>query len=367
MTFNGANMSLGQIARLSNAKTRMVSAENVYGEKGKGGMAEYGDTPQPEVARIGQPWKNPLGACRELGRGWKVRPCTWINCQNTTTIMDVEGPGVIQHIWITVRPGQYRDLIIRFYWDDETTPSVEAPIGDFFCNGWQVFTQINALPINVNPSSGLNCFFPMPFRRRAKITVENRSPADDVAHFFYQITYALTQIDDDDACFHAQFRRTNPVPDKQPYTIVDGITGRGQYVGTYMGWQQNTGGWWGEGEAKFYIDGDGEFPTVCGTGTEDYFGGAWSFGKCFSAPFMGYPLGDSETRPGTRHGLYRFHIMDPIRFETDLRATMQALGWGTEGRYRPLQDDICSVAYWYQSEPHAPFPQLPERDLLTVR
>ena len=366
MAFHGTNMNLGNIAKLSNAKTRMVSAENVYGEKGKGGMAEYGDAPQPEVSRIGQSWKDVTTASRELGQGWKVRPCIFINRHSTATIMDVEGPGVIQHIWITVRPAQYRDLVIRMYWDGEDTPSVESPIGDFFCNGWQTYTDVTSLPINVNPSNGLNSFFPMPFGKHAKVTVENRAN-EDLAHFFYQITYALTPIDDDDAYFHAQFRRTNPVPYKEPYTIVDGITGKGQYVGTYMGWQQNTGGWWGEGEAKFYIDGDGEFPTICGTGTEDYFGGAWSFGKNFSAPFMGYPLGNSDSTPGTRHGLYRFHIMDPIRFETDLRVTMQALGWGTDTRYRPLQDDISSVAYWYQSEPHGAFPTLLERDLLTVR
>jgi hypothetical protein len=125
-------------------------------------------------------------------------------------------------------------------------------------------------------------------------------------------------------------------------------------------------GWWGDGEIKVFLDGDKEFPTICGTGTEDYFGGAWCFGQNYSAPFLGYPLGACDGKAGNRHGLYRFHIMDPIRFAKDLKVTMQAIGWHSESRYLPLQDDIASVAYWYQTEPHRPFPALPNRDYLEV-
>jgi hypothetical protein len=242
---------------------------------------------------------------------------------------------------------------------------VESPLGDFFCNGWKTHANILALPINVNPTHALNCYFPMPFRKRARITIENRHP-EPVPHFFYAINYALTEIADDDAYFHAQFRRTNPLPYKSDCTIVDGVKGQGQYVGTYLAWQQNSKGWWGEGEIKIFLDGDGEFPTICGTGTEDYFGGAWGFGNTFSAPYLGYPLGNCDGKPGNRHGLYRFHIPDPIRFKQDLRVTMQAIGWRSEGRYLPLQDDIASVAYWYQREPHGAFPALPDRDSLEV-
>lgn len=140
-------------------------------------------------------------------------------------------------------------------------------------------------------------------------------------------------------------------------------------MGTYMGWQQNTNTWWGEGEIKAFIDGDKEFPSYCGTGTEDYFGGAWCFGKNFSAPFLGYrdlsaENGRQTNVAGNRHSMYRFHIMDPIRFHQDLRVTVQAIGWRSEGRYLPLQDDICSVAYWYQAEPHLLFPKLGNRDEL---
>jgi hypothetical protein len=367
-SFSGIDMGLGNIMKLSHAVTRSITAENVYGEKGKGGMAELSAAPQPEVAKIGQSWGGANPCARDLGRTWKVRPCIDLPKKSTTTIMDVDGPGVIQHIWMTVDSKSYRDLILRIFWDGEKTPSVEVPLGDFFCNGWKTRTNILALPINVNPTGGFNCYFPMPFRKHAKVTVENRAP-EDRGGFFYTINFALTEVGPDDAYFHAQFRRTNPVPYKKDHVILDGVKGHGHYAGTFMAWQQNSDGWWGEGEFKAFIDGDGEFPTICGTGTEDYFGGAWCFHGGYSAPYLGYQditsvtqPGRAEGRHGNRHIMYRFHIMDPIRFGQDLKVTMQALGWRSERRYMPLQDDISSVAYWYQAEPHAPFPRLGSRD-----
>lgn len=365
MSFDGLHMGLGSIARLSDSVTRVITAENVYGEKSKGGMAEVSEEPQAEVKKIGQKWEGPNASSRDLGRKWKVRPCISVPAGTTSTIMDVDGPGAIQHIWITVAEECYRDLIMRIYWDGEKLPSVETPVGDFFCNGFKKRANVMALPINVNPSGGFNSYFPMPFGKHAKITIENTAPVD-IGGFFYAITYALGNVCDDDAYFHAQFRRTNPLPYKDDYLIADGIKGKGHYVGTYMAWQQNSSGWWGEGEVKFFMDGDKEFPTICGTGTEDYFGGAWCFHGNFSAPFLGYPIGDSEGKPGSRHGLYRFHVMDPIRFNENLKVEMQAIGWRSEGRYLPLQDDISSVAYWYQTEPHGKFPLLPDRDCLEV-
>jgi hypothetical protein len=353
------------ITKLSRAQTRSISAENVYGGKGAGGRAEVSATPQVEVERIGQRWEGPNPCARDLGRTWKVRPCIKLAKGAVTTLMDVDGPGTIQHIWITVDSKYYRDLILRFYWNGEEHPSVETPVGDFFCNGWKTRANVLAIPINVNPSGGFNCYFPMPFRKHARITVENRAPVD-VGGFFYTFNYEIGEVSSDEACFHAQFRRTNPLPHKQDYVILDGVKGHGHYVGTYMAWQQNSSGWWGEGELKAFIDGDDAFPTLCGTGTEDYFGGAWCFGQTYSAPFLGYPLGNCDGKPGARHGLYRFHLLDPIRFEKDLRMTMQAIGWRSEGRYLPLQDDIASVAYWYQAEPHGAFPAFPDRDALEV-
>jgi len=261
--------------------------------------------------------------------------------------------------------------ILRIYWDDQEMPSVECPAADFFASGWGRFAQINSLPVSVNPNSGYNCFWEMPFRKRCRMTLENRHREDMT--LYYQINYTLTDVPDDAGYFHAQFRRTNPLSYKQPYTIVDGITGQGHYVGTAMAWGVNNTGWWGEGEIKFFIDGDDEFPTICGTGTEDYFGGAYNWdvdGRYtnYSTPFLGMHCfsTDGTYQSQQRFSLYRWHVMDPIRFETDLRVTIQALGWRDGGRYLPLQDDIASVAYWYQTLPAAPFPPLGDEDYLEI-
>ena len=283
----------------------------------------------------------------------------------------LRGSGTIQHIWITVDPKHYRDLVLRFYWDDEKTPSVECPVGDFFCNGWK--TRHNVLALHQRePGRRLQLLLSHAVSQARAHHGREPLPTD-VTGFFYTINFAEGPVDEDEAYFHAQFRRTNPLPYKQDYAILDGVKGRGHYVGTYMAWQQNSDGWWGEGEFKAFLDGDEEFPTICGTGTEDYFGGAWCFGANYTAPFLGYAdltmlshPGREMGRQGNRHGMYRFHVMDPIRFHSDLRVTMQALGWRSEGRYLALQDDIASVAYWYQSEPHGAFPKLGSRDDLEV-
>ena len=361
--------NLFDISKIKEGKTRLITAENVYGEKGQGGRAEVSDTPQPAVAKIGQRWAKSYHA-RELGTGWKVRPAITLDAQSRTTIMDVDGPGCITHIWMTVEERVYRDLVLRIYWDDEDVPSVETPLGDFFCCGFAKRQKVLSIPINVNPSGGMNCYFPMPFRRHAKIVVENRCPAE-IEGFFYAISYELGTVADDEAYFHAKFNRTNPLTYGEDYVILDNIRGRGHYVGTQMCWQQNNAGWWGEGEIKAFIDGDGDFATYVGTGTEDYFGGAWCFEENFSAPFLGYQDitavdGRATNQIGNRHVLYRFHLLDPIRFEQDFKVTMQAVGWRSEWRYLPLQDDISSVAYWYQVEPHTPFVPLSERDALEV-
>lgn len=148
------------------------------------------------------------------------------------------------------------------------------------------------------------------------------------------------------------------------HVILDGVEGRGQYVGTFLAWDQLSDGWWGEGEVKFYLDGDKQYPTINGTGTEDYFGGAWSFdSKTFSDAFSGYPFAQREAGKVPKHFLYRWHVLDPIRFDHDLKVTIQALGWWPNAKFQPLTDDITSVAYWYQTEPHKPFPPLLTREL----
>lgn len=360
--FNGLGMNLGNLSRLSHAQTRSISPENFTGEKGKGGMAVKGTREN---------------AARELGQGWKLSPSIRIESHQTFTLAEIQGPGAIQHIWMTPT-GTFRYAIIRFYWDGEKEPSVEVPVGDFFACGWNKYAQINSLPICVNPGSALNCYWEMPFRKSCRITFENMD--EKVMTLYYQIDYTLTEVPDDAAYFHAQFRRVNPLPYKEVYTILDGVKGWGQYVGTYMAWGVHNNGWWGEGEIKFYMDGDTQFPTICGTGTEDYFCGSYDFDVTepdgtshyqeFSTPYAGLPQvirGDGHYNVMQRFGLYRWHIMDPVRFEKDLKVTIQDLGWHSDGRHMPLQDDIASTAFWYQTEPHATFPKLPARDYLEIR
>ncbi|MDB6095515.1 MAG: hypothetical protein JWM32_3077 [Verrucomicrobia bacterium] len=336
------------------AESRSLSAENFAGAKGGGGRATLETSLNPGMAQC----------ARDLGQGWKVSPCLAIPKGTTVTLMDHEGPGVVRHFWSTLEVGLHRHMILRIYWDGQALPSVEAPLGDFMCNAWGESQVVAALPINVNPKGGLNCFFPMPFRRHCRMTIENDSERD-CTHFFYTINYTLEPVPDGALNFHAQFRRVNVVPEKEAYTIVDGIEGAGHYAGTFLAWEQRRAGWWGEGEVKMYLDGDREFPTICGTGTEDYFGGAWNFGATnFTAPFFGFHQvrGQSE-QAGTRMTMYRFHLPDPVHFKRDLRITVQALGWrgGNDWRYLPLQDDLASVAYWYQTLTTAPFPALPDR------
>lgn len=333
--------SLYLLPKLKEAESRSITPENPTGEKGKGAMA---------VPEEGSP-------ASRLGRGWKVRPCITLPKGNVTKLAEIDGSGIIRHIWITVDAKAYRDCILRFFWDGEEYPSVEVPLGDFFVNCHGLRYNVNSIPIAVNPSGGFNCYFPMPFRRRAVITIENQH-ASDIPGFFYAINYSLEKVDSDLAYFHAQWRRSMTTRENPQHVILDNVKGRGHYVGTVVGWTQLSNGWWGEGEVKFYIDGDTEFPTICSTGTEDYFGGAWGFGETFCSPFLGYPLWRKESGEVPRHALYRWHILDPIRFESDLKVAIQALGWYPNGKFQPLTDDIASVAYWYQAEPHVKFPQL---------
>ena len=349
--------SLDGLPLLSRARTRSISPENPTGGKGCGGMATEGTG---------------AGCARDLGPGWKISPSWDILPKTTYQLADIDGPGVIQQIWMTPS-GSWRQLILRIYWDDQEHPSVECPVGDFFANGWGKYAPVVSLPVCVNPGSAFNCYWPMPFRKRCRITYENIG--DEPCRLYFQINYALQEVPEEAAYFHARFRRVNPLPYKEVYTILDGVEGWGHYVGTYMAWGVNNTGWWGEGEIKFYLDGD-EYPTICGTGTEDYFCGSYNFEnqitkqyEVFSTPYAGLPqviCPDGVYKSQTRFGLYRWHLMDPVRFEKDLRVTIQALGWRSGGRYLPLQDDIASVAYWYQGLPGKPFPPLPSRDYLEI-
>lgn len=368
------------ITRLTKARTRSICAENPTGAKSGGAQAN-----PPDAKGKGATDAHCTPASSELGKGWKVRPCL-LNLQPgaTAVLADIDGPGVIQHIWITVLESVHRLMVFRVYYDNAKKPSIEVPLGDFFCNGIDGLALVNAMPIVVNPKGGMNCYWPMPFRKHIRIEVANDGPKP-IEHVFYQVTYALQDVPGDAAYLHAQWRRSMTTREHPEHTILE-LTGPGSkpsrgkgakgerprgghYVGTYLVWSQLSNGWWGEGEVKFFIDGDPpDAPTICGTGTEDYFGGAWGFvmdhakllaPHPYSTNFLGYPQACYEPSANSKqlwqprvpqHGLYRFHIPDPIRFERDLRVTVQALGWWPQtGKYQPLTDDIASVAYWYES------------------
>jgi hypothetical protein len=277
--------------------------------------------------------------------------------------MDTEGPGCIRHIWITMSERFYRQSVLRIYWDHQDHPSVEVPIGDFFCNSWDTRQNITAIPVNVNPTGGMNFYLPMPFGTHARVTVENQSD-EEMAHLFYQIDYTLEPVHSEALYLHATWRRTNPVPYKENHLLLDKVDGHGQFVGTFVSWEQRSEGWWGEGEIKIWIDDDDEFPTICGTGTEDYFGGAWCFGGDFSAPYLGYQKVSGDDI-GSRMTMYRFHVLDPVFFQRRIRIELQAIGWQSDTRYLPLEDDVASTAYWYQTLPSHPLRTLaPLKDRL---
>ena len=333
----------GGMSFLTEGLSRSVSPENPNGAKGGGGAATQGTG---------------AAAARDLGPGWKISPSIEIASEATAVLADLAGPGVIRHIWLTAHHSHWRSLVLRAYWEDASTPAIAVPLGDFFCQGWGEYAQVSSEPIAVNPHGGLNSYWEMPFRHAARIELENLGSGGAVVYF--QVDYELTGVDDSAGYLHAQWRRSNPLPRGEVHTIMDGVAGRGHYAGTYLAWGSNSSGWWGEGEVKFYLDGDTDLPTVCGTGTEDYFGGAWNFDvpgqgyTSYSTPFLGLPQilrPDGLYRSQQRFGMYRWHLPDPVRFATDIRVTIQALGWRAGGRYLPLSDDIASTAWWYGQDP----------------
>jgi len=344
------------------AGSRSINAENPTGEPGRAATTA-----------------SPLGPSRK-GRAFLPLPAG-----ETLTLADIDGPGVIRHIWITLAdttpagPYVLRDVVLRMYWDGEESPSVEVPIGDFFCNGFGSRALVDSALIVVAPTGGMNSFFPMPFRSHATITLESQHPGD-LEHVFYQIDYTVgDELDEDTTYFHAQWRRSNgTLALGDDHVLVDGIEGRGHYVGSYIGLTALERFWWGEGEVKFYVDGDEDFPTLCSTGLEDYAGGAWAFQDRlsndpaphpipYSSQYFGYPhhaandatkASPFATAMPPTHGMYRWHVADPIAFTSRLKVTLQQIGAWDHGLFE-RSDDISSTAYWYQLPGHAPFPALP--------
>ena len=297
----------------------------------------------------------------------------------TATILDVSGPGIITHFWATIASREeyhLKKLVLRMYWDDETNPSVEAPIGDFFGLGLGQYFLYNSTPLSVGSDKALNSFFQMPFQKHARITVTNEGTVRTDA-FYFNIDYQAyaSKLPSNPLYFHAEYRQATPnagwttnwqhnstplVLDKKNldgagnYTWMEAI-GHGQFVGVTMSVLQNQDGWWGEGDDMFFIDGE-KTPSINGTGTEDYFLGAWDFGhNSFSYPTYGAPLKGEEVA-GSRSSVYRFHLDSPIPFTKSLKATIE------HGHANHRSDNFYSVAYWYQEEPHQAFPALPPVD-----
>jgi len=289
-----------------------------------------------------------------------------IPIEKKVVVAELEGPAVVNHIWITAKsviPQVYGLLTLRIWWDDELSPSVEVPLGDFFGVGFGKEKTFQSSMLEMYPAGGehhasLNSYWKMPFRKSAKIEIENRS-FRSVSMFFIQIDYEKTKtLPKDTLYFHAQYRRENPVKSGKPYTILE-AKGRGNYVGTIMNYRLLAPGAWVEGGQDFYIDGE-LLPSLPGTGAEDYFGHAWGFRTQTNGFFHGTSFGPEENKMTA----YRFHIPDPVRFKKSIRATMKCHGWDVGDR----QDDYSSVAIWYQTEPHDPFPwaPLPDFDFLEV-
>jgi len=344
------------IAQLRKVATRSISPENFDGAKGGGGRATQGTG---------------ANAARDLGLGWKLSPSVIIGSGSTFPMATIDGPGTITHIWLTTVTSNWRTLVLRAYWDHAEEPAIEVPLGDFFANGWARFAQVSSSMIAANPHGGFNSYWPMPFQRHGRLTVENLGDAN--AELYYQVTYETDLDVAERGYLHAQYRRNNPLPEGNMHILVDGVAGQGHYVGTYLAWGSNSSGWWGEGEIKFYLDGDDDYPTICGTGTEDYFGGAWCFdvpGRGYTeynTPYLGMPQvirPDGFYQSQQRFGLYRWHVLDPIHFATDLRVEIQALGWQSGGRYLQLHDDIASTALFYLDQPSSSRPDLPDVDAL---
>lgn len=297
-------------------------------------------------------WENGNGDARNIAPG------------ATLTLAELQGPGRIVHIWFTISHNESnygKLLVLRMYWDGEKTPSVECPINDFFCQGHGMDVYVNSLPIRVTSDGrARNCYWPMPFNKSAKITVTNEGKVACGAFYYYVDWQKTDKLPKNTAYFHAKYRQEYPCVSGRDYLILD-AEGKGHYVGCNLSVRQREPGWWGEGDDRFYIDGE-KVPSIQGTGSEDYFCDAWGIRK-LEGLFYGVPIYEGYDTLN-RHTCYRFHIQDPVPFTKSLRVVIEHKGSrlmpdGTWNGYVERADDFSSVAYWYQTEPHKDFASLP--------
>jgi hypothetical protein len=335
----------------SHAVTRQTSAENHDGSHGGGAR----DIPDPS-----DPWLIHSGPAVQLGRGFKVRPYVPLSAGDTLVLAEIEGPGVITHLFLTTDARDLNQLRLRAYWDGAGDPLVDVPAGAFFGLGHPGRPHdIYSATIQVAPSRACSSYWPMPFSERARITLENEGP-EDASIVAYRVAYEVGGAPHLLPRFRASWRQSTTNAAAPSHIVLPMTGGRGAYVGTSLYWTTRDPGWWGEGEVKFYLDGDCEFPTIVDNGTEDYAGGAWGFGRDdphggfakraerpFSGLYAGCPLVETDESGPRRISMYRWHVPDPIRFLRDVRVEVQALGWGDDRLYRVREDDVATVAYWY--------------------
>jgi len=312
-------------------ESRTISFENPTGEKGKAGMA-----------------------ASNIGVGRKGSPAKDFMPRQTYTLCDIKGPGVIRHIWVTVDRSveTLQGIVVRGYWDGQEHPSIEAPLGAFFGIMHGKLGAYQSAVHSVNPSAGMNIWLEMPFAKQAKITITNES--NKKTPLFYYIDYTLgDKLPGKFGRLHVLYRRENPTTLKQDFEIFPQRTGSGRFVGCVIGIRPLEGNWWGEGEVKVYLDGDKDFPTICGTGTEDYIGQSWGL-----QPVTYLYGGTSLLEEGKLNTFYRWHIKDPIYYKKDIRVTIQQIGW-RDGLYERQDDWSCS-AFWYEPIPSAKLPPMPD-------
>lgn len=345
---------LGPLARLAaprRVRTRTISAENVTGRRGEGARA---------VPDLNDPNLPHSRLAIDLGRGFKVRPFGWCPVGETLTLAAIDGPGVIRHLWVTSNVPDMSSLRLRAYWDGASAPSVDVTLADFFCLGGPGHANlVNSLPIVVGPVRGCSSFWSMPFESTALLQITNEGD-DNAEVVAYAVTYEEADEDEyDGSRFCAKTLVGQADPQTSEFDIAS-VCGAGNYVGTAMNWRALTPRWWGEGEIKTYL-GDDEFPTMVATGTEDYFGGAWGFGRdatmvpggshverTFSSWYAGAPFLQRNEGYPREVVLYRWHLQDPIGFDDGIRVAVQALGQGADGRYEVRADTLRGTGHWYQ-------------------
>lgn len=313
----------------SGIKSRSISFENPTGAKGEGGKA-----------------------ASNLGVGRKGSPSKTISPGETVTLCDIKGSGTIRHIWITMNyePDVLRACVIRAWWDGQQHPSIECPVGDFMGFAHGRVTAYQSAVHSVGPKAGMNFWLPMPFKKSGKITFSNESSKK--TPLFYQIDYTIGDKHPSDVGrLHVLFRRENPTTIKKDFELLPLRNGKGRFIGSIIGIRPLSGDWWGEGEVKVYLDGDTDFPTICGTGSEDYVGLSWGMQL---APYMynGCSLNEKDYV-----SMYRWHLPDPIFWEKSCRVTIQQIGWKS-GLFERSDDWSCAT-FFYQPIPSEPLPPMP--------